>query len=49
MLTIGPLSKGGMVDFRVGDHKLKFAVNMYNIKRSQLKSSSQLLKMAILE
>ncbi|MBP6342769.1 MAG: YfiR family protein [Candidatus Omnitrophica bacterium] len=49
MLTIGPLSKGGMVDFRVVDHKLKFAVNMDNIKRSQLKISSQLLKMAILE
>lgn len=49
MLTIGPLNKGAMVDFRVVNHKLKFAVNLENIKRSQLKISSQLLKMAILE
>jgi hypothetical protein len=49
VLTIGSLSKGAMVDFRVVDHKLKFAVNMDNVKRSQLKISSQLLKMAILE
>ncbi len=49
MLTIGPLSKRGMVDFRVVDHKMKFAVNMDTIKGSQLKISSQLLKMAILE
>lgn len=47
--TIGPLKNGALFEFRMVDHKLKFAVNSENIKKTQLKISSQLLKLAIRE
>jgi hypothetical protein len=46
-LTIGPLNQGAMFEFTVVDHKLKFALNIDNVKRSKLKISSQLLKLAV--
>ena len=49
MLTIGPLAKGALLEFRVVENKLKFAASLQNIKKSKLKISSQLLKLAILE
>jgi hypothetical protein len=49
MLTVGPLNQGALLEFRVVDNKLKFAINMEKIKNSRLKISSQLLKLAILE
>lgn len=49
VFTIGPLNKGALLEFRVVENKLKFAVSMANIKKSSLKISSQLLKLAIVE
>lgn len=49
MLTIGRLQSGAMFEFRTVQNKLKFAANPDRIKRSKLKISSQLLKLAILE
>lgn len=49
MLTIGPLAKGALLEFRLVNNKLKFAINVERVKKSQLKISSQLLKLAILE
>ena len=49
VFTIGPLSKGALLEFRIEDSKLRFAVSLKNIQNSQLKISSQLLKLAILE
>lgn len=49
MLTIGPLNKGALLEFRTINNKLKFAVNLENVKKSKIKISSQLLKLAILE
>ncbi|MGE0267078.1 MAG: YfiR family protein [Candidatus Omnitrophota bacterium] len=49
VLTIGPLNKGAMLEFRLINNKLKFAASLENIKKSSLKISSQLLKLAILE
>ena len=48
-LTIGPLAQGALFEFRVINNKLKFLTNPENIKKSKLKISSQLLKLAILE
>ena len=48
-LTIGPLKQGALLEFRLIDHKLKFAANVRKIKQSKIKISSQLLKLAILE
>jgi hypothetical protein len=48
-LTIGELNKGALLEFRRIGNKLKFAVNMENIKKTKLKISSQLLKLAILD
>jgi hypothetical protein len=48
-LTIGPLSKGALIEFRETNNKLKFAVNMDKVKNSKLKISSQLLKLAIVD
>ncbi len=48
-LTVGPLDKGALIEFRMVDRKLKFAANVEKIKNSKLKISSQLLKLAILE
>src|SRR5205085_2547043 len=48
-LTIGPLKKGALLEFRKIDNKLKFAASLDNIKKSKLKISSQLLKLAILD
>lgn len=49
ILTVGPLAKGALLEFRVVDNKLKFAANLDEIKKSDVKISSQLLKLAILE
>ena len=38
-----------MIEFRTVNNKLKFAANPDLIKKSKLKVSSQLLKLAILE
>jgi hypothetical protein len=48
-LTVGPLAKGAMLEFRMVNNKIKFAANIKKIKESHLKVSSQLLKLAILE
>jgi hypothetical protein len=48
-LTIGHLDRGALLEFRVVDNKLRFAVNMNTVKKSKLKISSQLLKLAILD
>ena len=48
-LTIGPLDKGALLEFQRKDNKLKFAVNLEKVKKSKIKMSSQLLKLAILE
>ncbi|MBL8012671.1 MAG: YfiR family protein [Candidatus Omnitrophica bacterium] len=48
-LTIGLLSSGALMEFRIVDNKLKFAVDLEKLKNSNLKISSQLLKLAILE
>ena len=48
-LTIGQLAKGAMLEFRIVEDKLKFAINFELIKKSKLKISSQMLKLAILE
>jgi hypothetical protein len=48
-LTIGPLSKGALLEFRLINNKLRFAANIEKIKQSKIKISSQLLKLAILE
>ena len=48
-LTIGPLSKGALLEFRLINNKLKFAVNLERVKKSKLKISSQLLKLGILD
>jgi hypothetical protein len=48
-LTVGPLSKGALLEFRFVNNKVKFAANLKRIKESKLKISSQLLKLAILE
>jgi hypothetical protein len=46
-LTIGPLTQGAMFEFMVVDNKLKFAINIDNIRKSKLKISSQLLNLAV--
>jgi hypothetical protein len=46
-LTIGPLDQGAMFEFMVVDNKLKFAINIDSIRKSKLKISSQLLKLAV--
>ncbi len=48
-LTIGPLEKGALLEFRVVNNKLRFAANLETIRKSKLKISSQLLKLAILD
>ena len=48
-LTIGYLNKGAILEFRRVNNKLKFAVDLEKLKRSKLKISSQLLKLAIVE
>ncbi len=48
-LTVGQLSRGALLEFRMIDNKLKFAVNPDKVQKSNVKISSQLLKMAILE
>lgn len=48
-LTIGELNQGALLEFRVVNNKLKFAINAELVKHSKLKISSQLLKLAILE
>lgn len=49
ILTIGPLDKGALLEFRKVNSKLKFAANLAKIKGSKLKISSQMLKLAILD
>jgi hypothetical protein len=49
ILTIGSLDKGALFEFRVVENKLKFAANLDQIKKSKIKISSQLLKLAILD
>jgi hypothetical protein len=49
ILTIGPLAKGALLEFRVVNNKVKFAANVRKIKESKIKISSQLLKLAILD
>ncbi len=46
-LTIGSLDQGAMFEFLVIDNKLKFAINIDNIRKSKLKISSQLLRLAV--
>jgi len=46
-LTIGDLDQGAMFEFMVIDNKLKFAINIDNIRKSKLKISSQLLNLAV--
>ena len=46
-LTIGSLTQGAMFEFMVIDNKLKFAINIDSIKKSKLKISSQLLRLAV--
>ena len=46
-LTIGSVDQGAMFEFMVIDNKLKFAININNIRKSKLKISSQLLKLAV--
>jgi len=46
-LTIGPLEQGAMIEFMAVDNKLKFAINIAHIRKSKLKISSQLLKLAV--
>ena len=48
-LTIGNLSHGALLEFRVINNKLRFAADLEKVKNSKLKISSQLLKMAVLE
>lgn len=48
-LTIGLLNHGALFEFRLAGHKLKFAIDRESIKKSNLKISSQLLKLAIME
>jgi hypothetical protein len=48
-LTIGTLDKGALLEFRLVNNKMKFAVDMERMKKVKLKMSSQLLKLAILE
>lgn len=48
-LTIGLLSKDAMMEFRIIEDRLKFAINLDRIKKSKLKISSQLLKLAIID
>jgi hypothetical protein len=48
-LTIGPIDKGALLEFRVANNKLKFAANLQKIRESNLKISSQVLKLAVLE
>lgn len=48
-LTIGNIDKGALIEFRMAKNKLKFAVNVDEIKKSKLKISSQLLKLGISE
>jgi hypothetical protein len=49
MLTIGSLDKGAQFEFRIVANKLKFAANLDQIKKSKIKISSQLLKLAIVD
>jgi hypothetical protein len=49
VLTIGDLNRGALLEFRRINDKLKFAADMEHIKKTRLKISSQLLKLAILE
>jgi len=48
-MTIGPLTKGALFEFRLIDNKMRFAVDFDKVKRFKFKISSQLLKLAILE
>jgi hypothetical protein len=48
-LTIGEINRGALLEFRLIKNKLRFAANVENIKKTNLKISSQLLKLAILE
>jgi len=48
-MTIGPLTKGALFEFRLIDNKMKFAVNLRKAKLFKFKISSQLLKLAIWE
>jgi hypothetical protein len=48
-LTIGPLARGALIEFRQIGNKVKFAANMDKIKESKVKISSQVLKLAILD
>jgi len=48
-MTIGPLSRGALFEFRLIDNKMKFAADFDKVKRFKFKISSQLLKLAILE
>ncbi|MDE2223469.1 MAG: YfiR family protein [Candidatus Omnitrophica bacterium] len=49
VLTIGPINNGSLLEFKLIDHRLRFAVNIGKLKKTKLKISSQLLKLAILE
>jgi len=49
VFTIGSLANGALLEFRIVDNKLRFAVNMEKLRNLKLKISSQLLKLAILE
>ncbi len=48
-LTIGPLAKGALLEFRQVGNKVKFAANVDKIKESKVRISSQVLKLAILD
>lgn len=48
-ITVGSLNDGALFEFRIIENKLKFAVNLEKVKKSKLKISSQLLKLAILD
>ena len=48
-LTIGSLEKGALIEFRLVDNKMRFAVDLERMRKVKLKVSSQLLKLAILE
>jgi hypothetical protein len=48
-LTIGLLDKGAVLEFRLVNNKMKFAIDMERMRKAKIKISSQLLKLAILE
>lgn len=49
VLTIGPLHKGSLMEFKVVNNKLKFMVNVERVQKSKVKISSQVLKLAIVQ